>query len=174
MIVYCRFRQYLALQPAERTLLLRAFISLAVMQVLLRVAGYQRAVRWARRTELGHYRGADALGRARELAFWIAVASQHHFVSAHCLQCSLVLYQWLWQEGLPSDLRIGVRKVRGEIRAHAWVEYQGQVVNDQETAVSRFVPLTSPGAVPSSSAAVSAQQRRERSPGDEMSGVQWS
>ena len=171
--MYRRFKQYLALQPSERTLLLRAFVSLAVAQALLRVAGYQRLVRWARRRGPGQYQGADALGYACELAHWIAVASRHHVVPARCLQRSLVLYHWLWRAGLPADLRLGVRRECGALQAHAWVEYRGQVVNDQATAVARFVPLTGSGTLPASPAIGSAPPRQERSPGDELGGVQW-
>jgi len=55
----------------------------------------------------------------------------------------LALHQWLREEGLPSELRIGVRKDDGELRAHAWVELGGLVVNDGAGAVAAFTPLRS-------------------------------
>ncbi len=174
MIVYRRCKQYLALQPSERALLLRAFVSLAVMEALLRVAGYQRVVRWTGRRGSARYQDAAALARARELAHWIAVAARHHLVPARCLARSLVLHRWLWQEGLPGDLRIGVRKEHGAIRAHAWVEYHGHVINDQEAAVLQFVPLTGLSASSSAADAVLERSRHERLRGTKLGGVRWS
>jgi hypothetical protein len=50
----------------------------------------------------------------------------------------------LRREGLPSQLRIGVRKADGALKAHAWVELCGSVVNDDPSAVAVFRPLATP------------------------------
>jgi hypothetical protein len=61
------------------------------------------------------------------------------------LQRSLVLNYWLRREGLPSELRIGVRKDGDALKAHAWVELGRHVVNDPVAAVAAFTPLAGSG-----------------------------
>lgn len=73
----------------------------------------------------------------------IATAAQVSLPRAHCLQRSLVLHKWLRDEGYPSDLRIGVRKDHDALRAHAWVELAGCILNDSPSDLRHFTPLVS-------------------------------
>lgn len=57
--------------------------------------------------------------------FWTA---KIHPVSPKCLHRSLVLHHWLSQQGINPQLEIGWQ---GKI-GHAWVTYQGKVLNDRE------------------------------------------
>jgi hypothetical protein len=63
-----------------------------------------------------------------------------------CLYRSLALHARLRREGMPSRLEIGVAKGDGDLRSHAWVELDGQLVNDTRSAVSAFVPIRWGGA----------------------------
>ena len=49
---------------------------------------------------------------------------------SNCLRQSLVLWYLLRRQGLKSELRIGMRRQEGVFQAHAWVEYQGDILND--------------------------------------------
>ncbi len=40
--------------------------------------------------------------------------------------------------GIACDLRIGVSNDGGEFEAHAWVEYEGVVINDSAGSIGRF------------------------------------
>jgi hypothetical protein len=57
-----------------------------------------------------------------------------------CLKKSLVLLWMFRRRGLPAGFRIGVRKIDGELEAHAWIERQGSVLFDENTS-SQFVPM---------------------------------
>lgn len=144
--------RYLALPPADRRVLLRAFLSLSLVGLTLRVFGFQRVVQRARVPILTHGQMPDVenLRRGRYYARKIDAAARRHVLPARCLHRSLVLHQWLRQEGVPSELRIGVRKDAGAFRAHAWVEIDGQVVNDTGVAVAPFTALVGPVASGSS------------------------
>ena len=54
----------------------------------------------------------------------------------------------LRERGVPADLRIGVSKEAPDeaLLFHAWVEVEGQVVNDSTDVADRFAPF--PGFVP--------------------------
>ncbi len=141
-------RRYLALGRSDRRLLARAFVWLAAIDIALRVAGFRRIVRRQQRAALSEDSASpEALGRAQRYAHWLEVASRRHVVRARCLHRSLVLHRWLCRDGLPHELRIGVRKEGGVLHAHAWVEIGGHAVNELPSALAGFVPLGNPHAL---------------------------
>lgn len=140
----------LQLEGAERMMLLRAYFWLAFASVVLRFPAGRKSfqqdlVASAGATGSTHL---EDLRRARAYMHWIDVAARHHVVSARCLHKSVALHRWLRWDGVPSALRIGVRKESNQLQAHAWVELGGVVVNDTPDAVSPFAPLVTSGAVP--------------------------
>lgn len=63
----------------------------------------------------------------RQRAIAIAWTAKIHPVRPKCLHRSLVLYQWLQEQGINAQLEIGW----GEDIGHAWVSYGGKVLNDR-------------------------------------------
>jgi hypothetical protein len=125
-------------------LLARAYIWLAIADLALRLR-LEGLGKWATATDHAHVGPAAvdtaAILRARRYARWLQAAARYQPVRAECLHRSLALHWWLRREGLASRLQIGVRKESGDLAAHAWVELDGQVVNDHPAAVARFTPL---------------------------------
>lgn len=62
---------------------------------------------------------------------------------AFCLQKSLALREWLAKDGIITEVRYGVRKRADAFDAHAWVVYDGKIINDSVQHVSTFAPLKS-------------------------------
>lgn len=58
---------------------------------------------------------------------------------ATCLRRSLVLWYLLKKQGFDSKLCIGVRKEKGDFEAHAWVEFQGIPLNENDHLKEMFV-----------------------------------
>jgi hypothetical protein len=135
--------RFVLLPAADRRLLAHAFVDLIMVDVALRVRGFQRLVEGAHRTAptAKHAVEPRDMGRACRYAARLQTASRHHFIRGQCLHRSLVLHRWLRREGLPSELRIGVRKEGSALKAHAWVELGGQAVNDPPAAIAAFTPL---------------------------------
>lgn len=71
----------------------------------------------------------------------VNIAARYPFVWAKCLQRSLALREWLSHRGVPTTLRIGVRREGHGIQAHAWVEFKGSVLNDTERVTEIFTPF---------------------------------
>lgn len=139
-----RLRRYWSLPLAERVLLARAFAYLWVLTVALRLFGFRALIQ---RAPSADGPSTDkGLQRARGYAGLIERASRYHVVRARCLQCSLALHYWLRREGLPSELRIGVRTAAGTLQAHAWVELDGVPVGDTDGSIAPFTPLFTSGA----------------------------
>lgn len=142
--------RYRALAPVDRRALRAAFIWLLLVDIALRTVGLRRLVPGAHSvlTTRSEDVNAEDLRRASRYAYWLDVAARHHIVRARCLHKSLALHLWLRREGVPSDVRIGVRKTDGGLTAHAWVELGGYIVNDEATAVAEFTRLGQPMAHP--------------------------
>ena len=135
-----RARRAATLDADDRRLLLAAYASLLLTDVALRALGFRRLMARVpaaaeRRVPAAQHR------RAGRFAYWLEVASRRHFVRARCLHRSLALHYWLRRKGLPSHLRIGVRKADGELLAHAWVEMEGAIVNDAASGIAVFAVL---------------------------------
>lgn len=71
----------------------------------------------------------------------ISLAARYPRRWSWCLQSSLALREWLVGSGVFADLRIGVQKRDGQLLAHAWLEYQGKVLNDNGKVVAGYVAL---------------------------------
>lgn len=128
---------------------------LLFVQALLMVSGTALALRW-----LGFRRWHAALDRfaarpaprdlpeapgrrrqARHLAALVCGASRRALASPSCLHRSLTLWWLLRRQGLPGDLRIGVRTKDRSLEAHAWVEYRGEVLNDRPDVGTTYTPF---------------------------------
>jgi hypothetical protein len=119
--------------------------ALAAAVAVLRLAGLRRAVRLALRLA-GLPAAADAAG-ARYL-----VAESTRRVTrvaaffpgrALCLEQSLALFALLRRRGVPVELRLGVQPF--PFAAHAWIEFAGRPVNEQEDFVAKLAPFPSFG-----------------------------
>jgi hypothetical protein len=132
-----------ALSHAERRVVLSAFAWLLLVDVGLRLRNFRFVVSRARSVppQISASVSLEQVEEARRLAHWIDVAARHHFVSARCLHRALVLHFWLRDRSLPSQLRIGVRTAGGVLVAHAWIELDGNVVDDAPDWVALFTPL---------------------------------
>jgi hypothetical protein len=51
-----------------------------------------------------------------------------------CLKKSLILFRILSTRGFPAELRLGVRKLQDDFKAHAWVECDGRTLLDDGMA----------------------------------------
>ncbi len=80
---------------------------------------------------------------AKSIAGMVGIAANHGPYRANCLIKSLVTWWLLAKRGIQSELKIGVNKEAGDFNAHAWVEFQGIVVNDAADIDERFSILDS-------------------------------
>lgn len=168
-------RRSLKLSAAERRQFLRAYVQLARFDLLLRLRGFRRLVAQceSRRANSSATVSHDDLRRAQEYARWLETAARFHPVTARCLHRSLALHHWLRSEGFASALQIGVRKDGGELKAHAWVELGGGVVNEPRSAVAAFTPLARSGPRCSADVSDAATSVPQVAADIRMGTVQW-
>jgi hypothetical protein len=79
---------------------------------------------------------------ARRIALAVNRAATFGVFRPKCLVRSRALRKMLDAAGIAgAQVRVGVQLTDGRFRAHAWVEYAGEVVGDDPAAVARFVPM---------------------------------
>jgi hypothetical protein len=141
-----RWEKLRQLTRAEFLTLLSAFLLLPLIHLLLGMLGYARLLRLIQtltpireKTSMT----APAMHGAKSMARMVAIAAGRGLYRATCLRKSLLVLYLLRRMGVPAQLRFGVRLENARLEAHAWVEWQGEVVNDAADVRQRYVPLES-------------------------------
>jgi hypothetical protein len=138
-----RLRRALDLSWNDWAIVLQAWVWLLAVDLGLRVLSFGRLKRLL--GVGGRTRppadGDQAAGTIRELGRLVRIAGRYHLVPARCLQMSLVLQWLLARRGIVTEMRIGVRKAEDGLSAHAWLEHNGQPIDEPERIETRFSPL---------------------------------
>jgi hypothetical protein len=150
-----KLRRFFALRSREQLLLAEAWSRLLAAALCLRLAPRRTLARALRDdSDRGAPAGAEhsdaerptaepsiAEDSAGELARAVARAAAHHLRPMTCLPRALALRQMLAKRGIPSALRIGVRKEAATIAAHAWIEVEGVAIGEPAAIEERFRAL---------------------------------
>jgi hypothetical protein len=75
------------------------------------------------------------------LADWVEIGARHYPRLVSCLPRALALRAMLSRRGLAASVRIGVTRQGETVLAHAWVEHNGQVLNDARDVRERYASL---------------------------------
>ena len=128
-----QFRRFSALDPSAQNVFLRALVLLPLVTLSLRWRGFRATqaslsllLSTARSESIADIGSNDAVVAAR----MVNAADRHGLVHPSCLAKSLTLWWLLARQGIPAQLRIGIRKEAEKFEAHAWVEYGGAALNE--------------------------------------------
>lgn len=126
-------QRYRALDQESRRLFLRAAMLLPIIRVSLRFRGYNKTFSslQARVIPIAPAQIAPA-EQLRKTTQMVRAAVRHSLLHFTCLEESLGLWYLLRKQGIAPQLRIGVRKENGKFEAHAWVEHDGEALNQPE------------------------------------------
>ena len=127
------------LSPSDWLSLLEAWLALTVYWLSLHWASYERLSAAPPSDSPVH---APALITARRLHRIIGLAARLHLLSMTCLVQSLSLRWMLKRRGIPSSVRIGAASVAGAVRAHAWLELDGEKIGESEDVDGLFRTLS--------------------------------
>ncbi len=111
-------------------------VGLRLTRMIIRLAGFRRAIALARRLPPSR----RPLRSKNAVAHWsqtIARVGGRPY-GGTCLDRSVFLWWLMRVRGLDGRLRIGVVIEDGQLDAHAWVEQDGIVVNDDPAVTDRF------------------------------------
>jgi hypothetical protein len=132
---------------AELRMLVSAVFLLPLINLLLGVLGYSRLHRILeklaplRESQPQPFITNEALLKAKSAARMVAIAANYGVYRATCLRKSLLVFWLLRRQGIAGMIRFGVRLDQGNLEAHAWVEWQDIVINDEADVRQRYAPL---------------------------------
>ena len=132
------WRKFRRLPAEERAVFLAASTLLPAVRGGLRTLGLRRVqVVLSGRMRPGWLAEPGGSGYpARRVARLGGVAAQ--YVGGPCLARSVVLACLLERQGVPAQLRMGVRKGENGFEAHAWVEAAGMSLDEGQDVGERY------------------------------------
>jgi hypothetical protein len=85
--------------------------------------------------------GDDRRATIDRLQALVRTAARHHVYPMSCLRRALVLRRLLCRRGIAAELQIGVHKHENALRAHAWLQLDGQPAGEPILVSEPYVPL---------------------------------
>lgn len=121
---------------------LRCLLLLAVCDVALRVFGFARTLRFARRVAGNNQseHGPNAL--VDRTLHNILVATAIYPGRSKCLEQAVTSFVLLRRRGFPVDIRLGVQPY--PFTAHAWLELNGMPLTESPEVTARFALMPDP------------------------------
>jgi len=114
----------------------RAAMLLPLVRWSLRLRGYGKTFTWLQKRAQFQPEAAGARPELQEevqiTCRMVRAALRYSLAQYSCLEESLTLWYLLRKQGIPACLRIGVRKENEKFEAHAWVEHDGEALNQDE------------------------------------------
>lgn len=136
-----------SLSKSDRGLLMSAACLLPIVATSLKTVGLQRTQSWLTRNSFGPMvpQTEQTQANVRRAAQMVAVACRRHPLRSNCLPRTIVLWSLLRRRGIDADVRIGVRRdTEGAVKAHAWLEWNGEVINDAADVATQYPPFNTP------------------------------
>jgi hypothetical protein len=124
------------LSRRERGELARAWVELPAVWLALRLVSVRRMLGMRRGAQGSVQRDRSGADEAREAARLVSAAARFSPFPSTCLSRSIVLLHLLRRRGLAAEIKIGVLRDRSPL-AHAWVEVNGEPVNDTADVADR-------------------------------------
>ena len=127
-----------AVSNTNGCLVLKAYFMLLCIDIKLKLQGFARVWNWLTARNSPH--AIIEFQNERELiasvCHTVQGAARFYIRRIDCLEKSMAVYRLLRIRGIVVQLCIGVQKY--PFYAHAWVEYQGEVVNDSQEVKCRY------------------------------------
>jgi len=124
--------------PRDWAVIVEAMATLVAIRVALRWSATPRLLSWASRVRPNAVPPSAA--RIRRVA-WLADVAGRRLLSQRCLPRALAVARVLSRRGVASQVRVGVRRADDRFGGHAWVEWNGLVLNDSGWSVATYVPI---------------------------------
>ena len=120
---------------------LRCIMLLAFCDAALRVFGFARTLRFARRIS---NRSSSDISRdvVQPTLRNILIATAFYPGRSKCLEQAVVSFVLLRRRGVPVDVRLGVQPY--PFFAHAWLELDGHPLTESAEVISRFALMPDP------------------------------
>ncbi len=139
-----RLRQLVELTPIQWWIILVALFTLPIIALSLKLSGFKQTKERLSRfipTRMADISAReDDLPRAQLISRAVTISGNHGVHHANCLKQSLLLWWLLARRGILCELKLGTQKIPQEtFSAHAWVEYNGEVLGEPTELQHQFL-----------------------------------
>ena len=136
-------RKLNALEGGDLWALIPATASLLLTRVALHLLPFRTILRWAE-VPVRDGGSCGPIDRATWRRLQALERGGHGlFPRNPCLTQAVVAHRMLRKQGIPSELRIGVRRTtQAPLEAHAWVEHQGEILIGGRGLADDHIPLS--------------------------------
>jgi Transglutaminase-like superfamily len=131
-------RKFRDLSAQEVWLLLEAAVLLPTVRLALNFVPVARLQKFGRPAEP---RSLPPRLQPQATARMVRIAARHGLYRAKCLEQSLVLRWLLQRQGISAQILFGARKQEERMEAHAWVEVNGESLDDYHDLHRPFSPF---------------------------------
>jgi hypothetical protein len=144
-----KWRRFRQLAPEDRGLVLRGTALLSLTMLGLRTMNFRRCKELIQQFSLP-CSPPQRIEANRQLERGRKIVSAMHAVEGNspwrpnCLERSLALWWFLRLDHIEGELHIGARKEESRFEAHAWVEWNGYVVNDSPDIHEHYARFDAP------------------------------
>ena len=143
-----KWRKFRNLSTAERRILIRAVALLPLVSIACTFLGFRRVQSiFFKQRKTRHVDAVLNQGTAitaKRIGQLTDAGCRFPLYRFRCLVRSIVLCHLLASQGFEAQLEFGVRKDGKKIRAHAWVEIDGDPLGESANLYSAYTPLLDP------------------------------
>ena len=144
-----RWRRYRRLAPEDRGLVLGGMVLQFLTMLGLRAMSFRHCKGLIRQfspvASISRHIEADCQAeRRRKIVSAMNAVERNGPWRPNCLERSLALWWLLRLNAIDSELHIGGRVIEGRFEAHAWVEWEGQVLNDTTDVHKHYARFDAP------------------------------
>ena len=136
-----KLRILLSFSAQDWILLVQAWSLLLVIDIALRMLSFRKVQGWIRSPDQPGVSTIKAEKVIQRSSGFVDLAARHHLYPMTCLRRSLTLQWLLSRAGLYTTLQFGVRRENGNLQAHAWLDYQGQVIDKNPIPTEQYANL---------------------------------
>jgi hypothetical protein len=142
-VIAIKLRRFTALPPAQKRVFLCAALLLPLARLAISRVGLASSISWIEARKPAS-RLKPPISEMRAMSRLINLAANHTPSGGSCLARSVLLKWLLLRRGVECQLHIGVRMAGKRLEAHAWIEYEGEPINDRRENCESFCAFPKP------------------------------
>jgi hypothetical protein len=129
--------------PSTQRLFLKAWLLLHSYQILMPILGVKITKTMLLKLPFAQPQPGTDEDIIQDHLAALYFSTRYSLIEPKCLARSLTLWQLLQYQNLDASVKIGVSKENRAFKAHAWVEFQGQILNDTPAYVQSYAQISS-------------------------------
>ena len=130
--------KFLRLPGADKALFFKAILLSFAIRITSRTLGFNATVAFLQRFTGKRKTATDEKAQVARHLYLLKNIQHFPNFMVNCLSASTTFWWLLKRRGIDTQLRFGVMKEAGKLKAHAWLEYQGVSLTRNPAANEKY------------------------------------